>query len=194
MSKPLYDTVRNMLMLPMLGCLVLYYPVQQLLSAWLPQYADSLRYMAILFPLCIYAAKMTLLIQTYMNVFRFEKEMLKVNLTGLAVAAITTLISVFWLKNLTLAMLSMVINQIFRCNYAELVLARHIGLNIVKDAVCEFALVATFIISSWFIGGWIGVGIYLLAYMVYLFLKRDSIELLTSNIKYYIDITNREKT
>lgn len=176
--KGMYDKIRNTLMIPLLGCLVLYYPIESILSVWLPQYAQSMRYMAILFPMCIYAAKMTMLVQTYMNVFRLEKKMLQVNITGVVVAVITTLISVFLLENLTLAMLSMVINQMFRCIYAEYVLSKEMNINCKKDIVYEVALTALFILASWFIGGWIGVVIYLIGYLVYLILKREDVKML----------------
>ena len=38
---------------------IFYYPIKLILSTWLPQYADSLRYMALLFPICIYESKMS---------------------------------------------------------------------------------------------------------------------------------------
>lgn len=173
--KGIYSKIKNTLMIPLLGCLVLYYPIESILSVWLPQYAESVRYMAILFPMCIYAAKMTMIIQTYMNVFRLEKKMLQVNVTGVVVAVITTIISVFWLKDLTLAMLSMVINQMFRCIYAEHVLSKEMNVKYFRETIFEIALTFLFIIASWFVGGWIGVAIYLAGYLVYLILKREDL-------------------
>ena len=162
-------------MVPLLGCLIVYYPVELVLSLWLPQYAESMRYMAILFPMCIYAAQLSLLTQTYMNVFRMEKKTLQVNLIGVAFAAVTTAISVFWLKNLTLAMLSMVVNQMFRCIYAELVLSKRTGVPVLRDILLESVLTVVFVCANWFIGAWLGVGIYVLAYLVYLVFKHRDV-------------------
>lgn len=181
--KGIYPTLRDVLMIPLLGCLVIYYPMELILSSWLPQYAESMRYMAILFPMCIFAAKMTMLIQTYMNVFRLEKKMLKVNLIGVLIAIFTTTVSVFIMHNLTMAMISIVINQVFRCIYAEFVLSKEMKMRIVKDAIFEIILSVLFILTNWFIGGWAGVGLYTMAYMVYLFLKRHSIRYLLSQFK-----------
>ncbi len=179
----IYTKLRDGLMLPLLGCLILYYPMELVLSAWLPQYAESMRYMAILFPVCIYATKMTMLIGTYMNVLRLEKKILRVNLVGVAVAALTTAVSVFWLKSLTLAMVSIVINQMFRCIYAELCLAKTVKLSAVKDIVLEGALTAVFIAASWFVGGWFGVLIYALAFAGYAVIKRRAAVGLLSDAK-----------
>ena len=172
----LYGVMRNSLMFLLLGCLILYYPVRVLLSAWLPQYAESMSYMAILFPLCIYAAKMTLLVQTYMNVYRMEKQMMKINLIGVGVAISTTVISVLIMENLTLAMISIVVNQIFRCVFAENVLAKQIRISVNRDIILEVFLTVVFIVVSWWIGGWVGVLLYEFAYLSYMFIKKGEIK------------------
>lgn len=56
-----YKKLRNMLMIPVLGLLLIYYPAKVILSWWLPQYAESLRYMALLFPMCVFESKMSML-------------------------------------------------------------------------------------------------------------------------------------
>ena len=181
--KDIYSTLKDVLMIPLLGCLVIYYPMELILSSWLPQYAESMRYMAILFPMCIFAAKMTMLIQTYMNVFRLEKKMLKVNLIGVFVAILTTIVSVFIMRSLTLAMLCIVINQVFRCVYAEFVLSKEMNVHIAKDSILEIVLSILFIVTNWFIGGWVGVGLYAISYIIYLSLKQSSIRHLIGQFK-----------
>lgn len=170
-----YTKVRAPLMLSLFGLLLVYYPVRVALVAWLPQYSDSLQYMAILFPMCVYAAKMTLLVQTYMNVFRLEKEMLFVNVVGVLFAVITTIVSVFIMKSLTFAMFSMVASQAFRCAYAEIVLSKHIRICVGRDIFIEILMTVIFIYANWIIGDWYGVCVYAFAYAVYLFLKRKEI-------------------
>lgn len=179
----LYTKIRNILMVPLLGCMVLYYPFEIVLSKWLPQYSESIRYMAILFPLCIFAAKMTMLIQTYMNVFRMEKKMLQVNVVGVGVAVVTTAISIFWLESLTLAMVSIVVNQMFRGIYAEFVLSREIGISVFRDILCEVGLTVVFVLANWYVGGWLGVGIYFAAYLVYFISKLPDVRLMLSQMK-----------
>lgn len=171
----LYGQIRDILMLPLLGCMMLYYPVEIILSAWLPQYAESMQYMAILFPLCIYAAKMTLLIQTYMNVHRMERTALVVNLIGVGFAIVTTIVSVFILKDLRAAMLSVVLNQMFRCVIAEFVLSRKINVYVTRDVLEEIILTIIFIAANWFIGGWKGVAVYAMAFAVYCLVEKRKI-------------------
>lgn len=179
----IYNVLRNLLMVPCLGCLVLYYPLELILSAWLPQYAESMRYMAILFPMCIYAAKTTLLVQTYLNVYRMERTTLTVNLIGVAFATVTMVLSVFVAKSLTLAMMCIVLNQMIRCILGEILLARRMQLSVLKDNLCEILMTVLFIGVSWFIGGWLGEGIYLLGFACYLLIKRRDIREAISRMK-----------
>ena len=63
----IYASLRTCLMLILLGVMVLYYPVKEGLSLWLPQYAESLKYMALLFPVCIFESKVSMLTNTYLK-------------------------------------------------------------------------------------------------------------------------------
>lgn len=179
----LYGTIRSILMLFLFGCLILYYPVRVLLSAWLPQYSESMSYMAILFPLCIYAAKMTLLVQTYMNVYRMEKQIMQINLIGVGVAVSTTIFSVIIMDNLVLAIISIVVNQIFRCVYAEKMLANRIKISVNKDIMLEVILTIIFIVVSWFVGGRFGVALYAVAYLIYILLKKNEVKTIITRLK-----------
>lgn len=171
----IYVVLRNVLMIPILGLLVVYYPAEYILSRWLPQYAESMRYMAILFPMCIYAAKNTLLINTYLNVCRMENKTLIINVAGVLVAVLTTALSVFVLQNLTLAMVTIVLNQMFRCILGEFMLSKSINVPVVRDNILEVFLTILFICVNWFIGGWTGVLLYFGAYAIYLIFKRKDI-------------------
>ena len=47
--QELYTTMRGGLMCVLLGALVLYYPMREVLVSWLPEYEVGLHYMALLF-------------------------------------------------------------------------------------------------------------------------------------------------
>lgn len=70
---------------------------------------------------------------------------MKVNFIGVAVAALLMLISVFWLRNLTLSMFVIVLNQMFRCVYSEVILSTKIQINVLKDIFLEIVMTAVFI-------------------------------------------------
>ena len=172
----IYVILRNTLMIFLYMMLIFYYPIKLILSTWLPQYADSLRYMALLFPICIYESKMSMLINTYLKSFRKEKSMLIINTISLILSLILTISSVFILNNLTLAILSIVFLLGFRCVIGELVLTKIMNILIYKDIILETVLTAIFIISSWFINNMFCSIIYTCFYLIYVFIKRKDIK------------------
>ena len=171
----IYNTMRTCLMIPLLGMLVFYYPAKVILSAWLPQYADSLVYMALLFPMCVFESKMSMLINTYLKTLRKEKWLLIVNVTTVSISVLLTTFTTYWLHNLDLAVASIVFLLAFRCVFAELLLSTVLDVNVKTDIILEIALTIIFIGASWFVGGITGLAIYAVAYLIYLFIKRNDV-------------------
>lgn len=179
----IYGTMRTCLMLPLLGMLVFYYPAKVILSAWLPQYADSLVYMALLFPICVFESKMSMLIGTYMKTLRKEKWLLMVNVATVSLSVVLTLVTTYWLHNLDLAVASIVVLLAFRCVFAELLLSRVLQIHVIQDIALELALTIIFITASWFIGGVAGLAVYAVAYVVYLVIKRKDVQFAFNTVK-----------
>lgn len=178
----IYNTMRTCLMIPLLEMLIFYYPAKVILSAWLPQYADSLVYMALLFPMCVFESKMSMLIETYMKTLRKEKWLLLVNVTTVLLSVVITLSTTYWLHNLDLAVASIVLLLAFRCVFAELLLSTVLDVNVKTDIVLELSLTIIFIGASWFVGGVAGLAIYAVAYLVYLFIKRNDVAFVLNTV------------
>ncbi len=179
----IYESLKTMLMVIVLGALILYYPAHYILSSWLPDYADSLIYMALLFPVCVYEAKMSMLITTYLKALRKEGLILTINVLAVALSIVGAVIAAVWLQNLTLTVLMIVIVLAIRATLAEILLARIIPIKIKKDILLEIILTSIFIFVSWFIGGIIAAIIYALAYGIYLLLKSSDIKKMVALIK-----------
>ena len=179
----IYTIMRDFLMVILLGLLLIYYPVKFFISAWLPKYAESLRYMALVFPIFIYEGKMALLINTYLKTLRKEKLMLKVNLLSMVLSLILTFISTSLLRNLDFAIFSIVLLLSFRSLLAERHLAKELKIAVNKDIILELLLTLSFILSGWFINSWVTTLIYGVVYVSYLFIKRKDIVGTIHNIK-----------
>ena len=171
----LYSIMRIVLVGFAFGALILYYPIQRILTAWLPQYAESLRYAAILFPICMYQSKMSLLVNTYYKTLRLENLLMKCNMVALLLSVVCTVISTLVLNSVTAAILSILLVLIFRCILSELLLAKHIAIDVKKDIVIELIMTAAFIICNWFFG-LAGMLAYAACYLVYLLLKRGDLK------------------
>lgn len=179
----IYSTLRDFLMVLLLGILIIYYPFKAVISAWLPNYAKSLKYMAILFPMCVFEGKMSLLINTYLKTLRKEKQILRVNLATLCFSVLMTYITTYLLKNLDLTVVSIVVILAFRCIIAELYLSNALHISVYKDVVLELIMTAVFITSGWYINSWMTMLIYGGAYLIYLFIKRKDIKNTGKNIR-----------
>lgn len=179
----IYVTMRDVLMIALIGLLIIYYPLKVILTAWLPKYADSLMYMALLFPLCVYEGKMSLLINTYLKTLRKEKLMLFINIISVIFSIVITFIATIVLKNLTLSVISIVVLLAFRCVLAEILLTKILKISIYKDILLEIAMTMIFILTGWFVNSWIGVALYAVAYVIYLLLKRKDINTAIKNLK-----------
>jgi len=179
----IYETMRTFLMVPLLGMLIVYYPLKVMLSAWLPQYADSLIYMALVFPICVYEGQMALLINTYLKTLRKEKLMLQINLISLVLSVMISFVTILILKNLDLAIVSIVILLAFRCVLAEIFLSKILRITIYKDIALELIMTVIFITTGWFVKSWIAVMVYAVAYAMYLIIKRKDITGTIKNVK-----------
>lgn len=179
----IYSTMRDFLMVLSLGILIVYYPLKSVMAAWLPQYAKSLLYMALVFPMFIYEGKMALLINTYLKTLRREKVMLKINLISMFMSLIVTYITTQIFSNLDVAILNIVILLAIRSAIAESYLAKELNIKVKKDILLELVLTTAFILLGWFVDSWITILIYGTVYLMYLLIKRKDITEAIHNVK-----------
>lgn len=174
--EELYNILRCTLMIPIFTLLVFYTPIKLFIMTWLPQYADSLKYMALLFPICIFESKMSLLINTYLKALRKEKQMLLINLLTVFISCFFTIMNVFILNNLDLTILSITMLFGLRCVIAELYLSKIINLDLKKDISYEILLCIVFMFLNWTINNVLSFILYLIAYLIYIRIKKEDIK------------------
>ena len=179
----IYSTMRDFLMVILLGFLIIYYPLKTVMAAWLPQYAESLLYMSLVFPMFIYEGKMALLINTYLKTLRREKVMLKINLVSMILSLFMTYITTQVFVNLDIAILNIVVLLAIRSAIAESYLARELNIRVKKDVLLEVLLTIVFILTGWFVNSWMTMIIYGIVYFIYLMIKRKDITGTIHNIK-----------
>ncbi|WP_335494354.1 lipopolysaccharide biosynthesis protein [Neobacillus niacini] len=183
----IYKTMRTTLMVPLLGLLVVYFPLKVFLSAWLPQYNESLIYMSLLFPMCVFEGKMALLINTYLKTLRKEKWMLTINLVTVLLSIILTFSFTLVFKSLTFAIVSIVILMAFRCLLAEVYLSKVLNIIVHKDIIIEMTMTLLFILIGWFMpSSWMGIASYLVIYGLYLLIKRKDLNTTLVEVKQLI--------
>lgn len=155
-----FITFRAALTFILLGFLILYYPLNVILLAWLPKYSESLKYLAIIFSLCVYSGRMELLVNTFLKTLRKERLILFINVTSLLFSVLITAIVTYGLKNLTLTVTSIVILIAFRYTLAEILLSKLLYVTIKKDIFYETCLITLFIVTGWYFSSITGFIIY----------------------------------
>lgn len=127
---------------------LLYNPVKMILTAWLPDYTASLRYMIFTIPLCIFQSKSILLLSTFYKVLRKEKRLLLVNLISVGIAVAMTCLAVWGTHNIELTMAVAAVAVAFRCLMQELYLRKLLNIQIGFSILCETVLGFGFMILN----------------------------------------------
>ena len=171
----IYNDIKVCLFALMFGGLLAYYPLNLFLTYWLPDYADCLKYMALLFPICVFEGKLSILVEMYLKTMRLEKRILSSNITTLIFSIIVTFVSIFVLESLSLAVLGMLVIFAFRTTLGEYILSKRLDIDFYRNIAVELFLVTAFVCSSWFIEGFNGCLLYGCAYAMYLLMFRKKI-------------------
>ena len=179
----IYNQLRNVLMVVMFGVLLLYYPLKIALDSWLPAYRESLIFMALVFPMSVYEGKMALLINTYLKALRMERQIFKVNVIAMLLSFATTLIFAVFLRNLNATVLSIVLLLATRSILAELILAKRMQIEVVKDIWVELLMTLVFIASNWFLSVYLAAAAYGFVYLTYSIFKFQSLKGLLQQLR-----------
>lgn len=171
----MYMQIRTILACVLFFMLIFYYPIKEILSWWLPKYADSLIYMSVLFPVCLFESKVSLLINTYLKSLRKEALMLKINLISVGVAAIVTFLTIEVLHNLNAAVFSIVFLYAFRCEMAEHYMGHILQLKLKKAIIAELFMAAIFITTSVLLDNWLCTFVYAAAYLGYMVANKNRV-------------------
>lgn len=171
----IYSIMRDLLMVLLLGSLIIYFPLKTVIAGWLPQYAESLMYMAIAFPIFIYEGKMALLISTYLKTLRKEDMMLKINIVSMVLSLILTYLFTHIFVSLETAILNIVVLLAIRSVLAEIYLSKELNIKVNKDIILEVLLTIIFISAGWYINSWLTMLIYTSSYIIYLLVKKRDI-------------------
>lgn len=178
-----YVAIRNVLDFILFAALIGYYPLKCILAWWLPKYADSLIYMSVLFPVCVFESKVMLLINTYLKSMRKEFLMLKINAVSVVFSLIVTAFTVGIWHNLNVAVFSIVLAYAFRCVLAEYHVARLLGLDLRQNMFEDLLMCGAFIISGWVFNSFLCMAVYGVVYLMFVLVHRKSLRQIIGMVK-----------
>lgn len=168
--RTLYFPSRITLTWVLLVSFVFAYPASRLVALWLPAYADSLVYLPLILPVCLFESSVSLLTGTYLKVLRREKDFLIGNTAALLVSTVFLVISIPILHNLALAVLAMPASLAVRSWFLEKRLAARLEVNVMPVFATEVLASAVFIALSlgigWFTGSILYAVFLLIAFLI----------------------------
>lgn len=182
-QKVFYMNMRDILGLILPIVYIAYIPVKILLGLWLPQYQESLKYLALLLPLCTFDAKMNLLCTTYFKVLRKEKNLLKINILTVIMSAVLCSISAYFYHNIYFVIISLVISIVFRSIISEFILADIMKTLIGRSIVMEVFLAILFMLVTWNLSSIYSFIVMVVAYLLFLYINFSKIKETMSRFK-----------
>lgn len=181
--KGVYNILRDGLSLTLYAIFLLYLPIKYLLGLWLPQYTESLKYLALLLPLCTFDSKMQMLFNTYLKVLRKEKKLLLINTGVFAVSIVCSVLGAYVINSIYAVVIAMVASVALRSIVAELYVSKLFHKPVGTSLWAECGLAVLFSYLSWFTPSLTAFGVYFVAYASYLFLYRKKVESMMLTIK-----------
>lgn len=163
-----YNNVHKALDIIIFSGMVFFHPIQILLYKWLPQYAESIKYMSVLLPVLYFECNMSLLNNTCMKALRKEKEILIINIFIVMISLCLTMTSIYFTHNLTLMVYLILMLYIFRTIFFEMYLYKVLHINRYKDLSKEILISILFVICNFYLNGMLGFLIFLICVLVFL--------------------------
>lgn len=186
--RSFYRGIRDMMEVAFPGIYLLYFPVAWLLTLWLPQYSEGMRYFAILLPMCAFDTKMSVCCTTYLKVLREERTLLRVNLVAVAGSTVLSLVGVYALGSLDAVLLGVVACIVGRSLWSERHLDRRMSVVSTWVPLQELMLTVAFTSLTLLAPTVVAIGVYTALYVVYLFANRDTARRLITSTKRVLGI------
>jgi O-antigen/teichoic acid export membrane protein len=170
-----YNSLNIFLTFFIIGMLSLYFVFENVLLSLFPVYGDSVYYLGILFPICLFESKMSLLNVTYFKTLRKEKEMVRVNLITLLLSIVCTYLFTKIYVSFDMLVYTIIVLLGFRC-----ILAEKIIFNSYKEKArgiisLEVIFTIMFILFNIFTSSIVAFFLYLLSFIVVTTINREKL-------------------
>lgn len=174
-KEEIYLLLRESVGIVLCGVMIFYVPMRSLLELWLPQYAESLRYLSVILPICVYDGKMQMLYNTYMKVLRKERTLLYINIFSCGLSLFLCIAFTAIYDVVIMAVFAMIVAIAVRSIVASIYLSKVMDVSVEKNLIYEVILTVIFIVINLNCGvieAFVG---YLVAYSIVVFLKRKTL-------------------
>lgn len=145
---------------------LIYVPTQYVLKLWLPQYVESIDYLAIVLPICYFDSKMDLVGSTFFKVLNQQVNLLCINLITIVLSSSISVVAAYVFNNMNILIIGLVISIAFRSLLADYVLSHMIGIRITMLDFFDVMLAIIFIEVNQYYDWWLGLILLVIVYML----------------------------
>lgn len=171
----LYESIENLVMPVLLTLLLIYYPLNLVINAWLPNYSRAVIYMSYLFPIGLYQGKFEILTNTFFKAWRMENQLLASNCVALVLSAVLTYITAFLLHDLDLTVLTVMIALIIRSLTSEIYAKKMLQNHSLKFFLSETMMVVLFMLVNTLSNIYLSSLMYFSIVLIYLVINKRKI-------------------
>lgn len=183
-----YDKVKTSLDVVLPLILILYFPFQKFLSFWLPQYTQSIRYLIILLPICLYEGRFHVLSVVFFKALRYERKLLAVNAFTCLASILLCLGFSYLFDNLIGVLIALVFAIIGRALVSEFILS---GKKVRINDAYELLLIGVFIVSNWYLNIMWGLTLFGAAIALYYVYNQRSFRAMVLQLTSWVLPSNR---
>lgn len=148
----LYATLRDFALILLPLTFIIYYPLSLFVSAWLPEYVDSLGYFAFLMPIVLYESLSDMICNTFFKVRCEPTRVLVVNFASLVIAAIGVCIAAYFVSNVFLVLIAAVVALGARAYLGLHLLSASYGKSNKKICISSLLLAVSFVLVNGLFG------------------------------------------
>lgn len=172
----IYHRLRSLLNTILPFVYLCYYPLSFLLVLWLPAYSQSMYYLGILLPVCVFNSAMSICSTTYLKVLRRERDILVLNLFSVFASAIAACVGVYLFNSIEVILISSVCVVGLRYFSSLEVLKTELGGGDGVNDLWLFLLSFVFVTTYVYMNGMMSFMVFGLIYMVFLLLNKEAVK------------------
>lgn len=168
--KHFYQTINRFMSYTFPLAYLLYFPIAWVVTLWLPQYSDSMQYLALVMPICVFDTKMDICCTTYLKVLRMESQLLIINLCSVLLSTLGCLVCASLFHSLPGVLLAATAVVILRSVFSERLINSKLSVRPTPMSFFEVGITLVFAVTASFNHAWcfvstlICIAIYMFAY------------------------------
>ena len=174
-KKDSYHTISSFLSFFLLLAYVAYVPLVIFVKLWLPNYVESLSYLGLLLPICIYDGYMKILYSTYINLLGKTRKMLYINCLSIVIVIISALLGGIVFDSINVILIGTVISIVCQCIISEFYITKLMKIKNHKYFIVNLLATIIFLIISIVFNYFVTFIIVVSLYLLYLMLDRKSL-------------------